>query len=84
MLFECPVLECFETFNIPVWHCPVCRHHWPLERATCHNCHSVEFVRTKGGGHLRFPDGVVARELKGVRFRGSLGNDVMEDKCKLR
>lgn len=38
-LYECPVLECYELFSEPVWHCPFCAHHWPLERTHCANCH---------------------------------------------
>jgi hypothetical protein len=38
-VYVCPVLECFEEFPTPVWHCPFCRHHWPLDHDHCANCH---------------------------------------------
>lgn len=30
---------CGESFDREVWHCTVCHHHWPNDRARCNNCH---------------------------------------------
>ena len=38
--------DCIETFTAPVWHCPVCAHHWPDGRTECWNCH--EYTRKRG------------------------------------
>lgn len=33
------VCACGERFDIEVWHCPVCNHHWQMHRDECLNCH---------------------------------------------
>ena len=35
-LFTCD--RCADTFTAPVWHCPRCDHHWPVDRLECGNC----------------------------------------------
>lgn len=35
--------DCGELFDIQVWHCPVCHHHWQMHREDCWNCH--EYTR---------------------------------------
>jgi len=35
---------CRETFDIKVWHCPRCDHHWQMHVDECRNCH--EFRRS--------------------------------------
>ncbi len=39
-VFVCP--DCAETFDRPVWHCPVCAHHWLFNRIECFNCHEYQ------------------------------------------
>ncbi len=34
--------ECAEAFDIPVWHCTRCDHHWPMSREECWNCHETK------------------------------------------
>lgn len=34
------VCICGEVFPVPVWHCPLDAHHWPMGRQDCHNCHN--------------------------------------------
>ncbi len=34
--------DCGETFSVPVWHCPTCDHHWPMDREECWNCHKAD------------------------------------------
>lgn len=36
--FFCP--DCGDLFDREVWHCPVCDHHWLMDREECWNCHS--------------------------------------------
>jgi phosphohistidine swiveling domain-containing protein len=36
-VFAC--LECGETFDVPLWHCKKCDHHWPMHVQECRNCH---------------------------------------------
>ncbi len=36
------VCDCGEIFDIPIWHCPVCDHHWPMRRGECWNCHEQD------------------------------------------
>ena len=36
---------CGEEFSVKVWHCPVCLHHWPLERPECNNCYKGKPLR---------------------------------------
>ena len=38
MEYVCEV--CRERFQVKVWHCPFCDHHWPVE-AQCGNCHRI-------------------------------------------
>lgn len=33
--FRCP---CGQDFDREVWHCPVCEHHWLMDRKECSNC----------------------------------------------
>ena len=30
---------CGESFDVKVWHCRHCAHHWPMSRNSCWNCH---------------------------------------------
>lgn len=34
--------DCGETFDLQVWHCPICDHHWQMHRIECWNCHEYE------------------------------------------
>lgn len=29
---------CGEVFPVEVWHCPVCNHHWQINKTICCNC----------------------------------------------
>jgi len=42
-LMSCP--DCQEQFHCmnPVWHCPVCDHHWD-HKGECGNCHAFHGV----------------------------------------
>lgn len=31
--------RCGEAFDVQVWHCPICAHHWPMWDDECGNCH---------------------------------------------
>ncbi len=33
-----PCSDCGEVFEQPVWHCPVCAHHWHEQDTACPNC----------------------------------------------
>ena len=33
--------DCGETFDIQVWHCPICAHHWQMYVQECRNCHKA-------------------------------------------
>lgn len=35
--FSC---DCGGTFDIEVWHCPKCDHHWQMHRDACFNCYA--------------------------------------------
>ena len=34
--------HCGEDFDLPVWHCPKCHHHWGMDREDCHNCYDAD------------------------------------------
>lgn len=36
--YVCP---CGEPFDRPVWHCPLCHHHWTKGSGECRNCHKI-------------------------------------------
>lgn len=35
---------CGDLFDVRVWHCPHCEHHWPASRRSCWNCHRRRVV----------------------------------------
>lgn len=43
-IYSCP--DCWETFDIQVWHCPYCEHHWPIEMTDCSNCYIGKLSRS--------------------------------------
>ena len=39
-LYRCEA--CGDEFEIQVWHCFICGHHWPMAREDCLNCHEEQ------------------------------------------
>lgn len=40
--YICP--SCSDVFDIQVWHCPKCDHHWQMHRTECWNCHEYSRI----------------------------------------
>lgn len=57
-VFEFICKICGEKFDVEVWHCENCDHHWQMHLKQCSNCHKqryskpsiIENRKTQGGG----------------------------------